>query len=283
VGELVRRTAAYLAERGSPSARLDAELLLAHSLGVDRLAIYTEHDRPLLAGEVDAFRELVRRRGRREPVAYILGRRAFRGLELAVEPGVLVPRPETELLVEWAVEVAPQGGSLLDWGAGSGAVALAVAHERPDLEVTAVERSDAALAVARANAEAAGLAVALLLSDGFAAVAGRRFSVVAANPPYLSEDDLAGAPPELLFEPRGALVAGPTGLEALERLAREAPAHLDPGGWLLSEVGLGQAEAVEALWRGAGLDPVTSRRDLSGVDRVVGGRAPIAPPPGGSR
>jgi release factor glutamine methyltransferase len=277
VGELVRRTAAYLAERGSPSARLDAELLLAHSLGVDRLAIYTEHDRPLLAGEVDAFRELVRRRGRREPVAYILGRRAFRGLDLAVTPDVLVPRPETELLVEWAIEVAPEGGAVLDWGTGSGAVALAVAHERRDLKVTGVERSEAALTVARANAEASGLAVELLLSDGLAAVAGRRFSVVAANPPYLSEADLAVAPPELTFEPRDALVSGPSGYEALEALAAEAPAHLEPGGWLIAEVGEGQARRVEDLWRAAGLGAVTSRADLAGILRVVGGCLP----PGG--
>ena len=200
--------------------------------------------------------------------------RAFRRLTLRVGPGVLVPRPETELLVEWAAEVAGPGAAVLDWGTGSGAVALALADERPDLTVTGVERSPEALAVARAN-DAAGR-VEWLASDGFAAVAGRRFDVVAANPPYLSEAEHAAAPPELAHEPAAALVAGPTGLEALARLAAEGPAHLAPGGWLLAEAGAGQADAVEALWRDAGLGEVSARRDLAGVPRVVGGRARAA-------
>jgi release factor glutamine methyltransferase len=271
---VLRRSAAYLAERGSPTPRLDADLLLAHALGVERLRLYTDSERPLTDAELARARELLARRGRREPVAYLTGERAFRRLALRVGPEVLVPRPETEVLVEWALEVAPPGASALDWGTGSGAVALALAQEGPGLRVTALDRSEAALALARANGERLGLEVEWLRSDGFAAVAGRRFDVVAANPPYLSAADLAAAPPELRFEPEEALVAGPRGLEAIERLAAEAPGHLAPGGRLLVEVGEGQAEAAEEALRAAGLLEVARRADLAGVPRAVGGRAP---------
>jgi release factor glutamine methyltransferase len=275
IGEVLRRSADYLAERGSPSPRLDADLLLAHALGVERLRLYTDSERPLTPAELARARELLGRRGRREPLAYVTGERAFRRLRLRVGPEVLVPRPETELLVEWALEVAAPGAAVLDWGTGSGAVALALADEGRGLRVTGADRSEAALACARANGERLGVGpVEWLLSDGFAAMAGRRFDVVAANPPYLSPADLEAAAPELRFEPRGALVAGPTGLEAIEALAREAPAHLEPGGWLLVEVGDGQAAAAEAALEAAGLAEVGRRADLAGVPRVVGGRRP---------
>jgi release factor glutamine methyltransferase len=273
IGEVLRRSTAYLAERGSPSPRLDADLLLAHALGVERLRLYTDSERPLTPPELALARELLGRRGRREPLAYVTGERAFRRLRLRVGPEVLVPRPETELLVEWALEAAPPGASVLDWGTGSGAVALALADEGEALRVTAADRSQAALACARANGERLGIGtVEWLASDGFAALPGRRFDVVASNPPYLSPAELDAAPPELRFEPRGALVAGPTGLEAIESIAREAPAHLEPGGWVLLEVGQGQAEAAQAALREAGLEEVGSRDDLAGVPRVVGGR-----------
>lgn len=272
MGEVLRRTAGYLAERGCDTPRLDAELLLADVLGVDRLALYTDHDRPLTASETAAYRSAVARRAKREPVAYILGRRGFRRLELAVSPAVLVPRPETEVLVEWVVEVAPQGGGVLDWGTGSGAIALAVADERPDLTVTAVDSSAQALAVARENDR--DVRVEWLASDGFASLGGRRFDVVAANPPYLSDADLAAVEPELGYEPRVALASGPTGFEALERIAAESPDHLSQGGWLLSEIGAGQAARAADLWRDAGFVDVRCRRDLAGMERVVGGRRP---------
>ena len=273
IGEVLRRSTAYLAERGSPSPRLDADLLLAHALGVERLRLYTDSERPLTPAELALARELLGRRGRREPMAYVTGERAFRRLRLRVGPEVLVPRPETELLVEWALEAAPPGGAVLDWGTGSGAVALALADEGEGLRVTAADRSQAALACARANGERLGAGtVEWLASDGFAALSGRRFDVVASNPPYLSPAELDAAPPELRFEPRGALVAGPTGLEAIEAIAREAPAHLEPGGWLLLEVGDGQAGAAQAALRQAGLEEVGTRADLAGVPRVVGGR-----------
>jgi release factor glutamine methyltransferase len=273
IGEILRRSTAYLREKGSASPRLDADLLLAHALGVERLQLYTDSERPLNPDELARARELMGRRARREPVAYLLGERAFRRLRLGVGPEVLVPRPETEVLVEWALAVAPEGGTVLDWGTGSGAVALAFADEAPALRVTALDRSPQALERARANEARCQCAeVEWLLSDGFAAVSGRRFDVIAANPPYLSRDDLAAAPPELGFEPEDALVSGPTGLEAVARIAGEAPDHLEPGGWVLIEVGDGQAEAAQGLLRAAGLAEVGQRDDLAGIARAVGGR-----------
>lgn len=274
IGEVLRRSTAYLAERGSPSARLDAELLLGHALGLERLHLYTESERPLTESELQAARALLGRRGRREPLAYITGTRAFRRLALEVGPGVLVPRPETEVLVEWALEVASGAQAVLDWGTGSGAIALALADEAPSLTVTAVDRSPDALAVASANGARLGLDVEWIESDGFAALRGRRFDLIAANPPYLRDDELAQAPPELGFEPRSALVSGPTGLEDLERICAQAPAHLRPGGWLLVELGAGQHAAVEALMATAGFTGVATRADLAGIGRVVGGRLP---------
>jgi release factor glutamine methyltransferase len=286
IAEVLRRSTAYLSERGSPSPRLDADLLLAHALGVERLRLYTDSERPLTPPELTRARDLLARRGRREPVAYLTGERAFRRMSLRVGPCVLVPRPETETLVEWALEVAPAGAAVVDWGSGSGAVALALAGEGDALRVTALERSPEALEAARENGARLGLEVEWLRSDGFAAVAGRRFAVIAANPPYLSEADLAAAPPELAFEPAEALVSGPTGLEAIARIAAEAPGHLAPGGWVLIEVGEGQAPAAEEALRAARLGEVARRADLAGVERVVGGRAgttpdvqrPISPP-----
>jgi len=272
IGEVLRRSRDYLAERGSASPRLDAELLLAHALGIERLGLYTDSERPLTPAELARCRELIARRGRREPVAYLTGERAFRRLRLRVGPGVLVPRPETETLVEWALEVLPPGAAALDWGTGSGAIAIALATEGEGLHVTGVDRSPEALAVAQANATAAGAAVELVRSDGFAGLEGRAFDAVVANPPYLSEADLADAPPELAWEPREALVAGPTGLEAIAGIVRDAPAHLAPGGWLLMEVGAGQAPTVVAMLRDAGAREAASRDDLAGIARAVGGR-----------
>lgn len=267
---MLKRATGYLADRGCDTPRLDAEILLADVLGVERIALYTDHDRPMTAAETDAYRAVIARRAAREPVAYIVGRRGFRRIELQVSSAVLVPRPETELLVEWAVEVAPDSGVLLDWGTGSGAIALALVNERPDLRITAVDRSADALAVARANDS--DQTVEWMASDGFAQLQDRRFDVIVANPPYLSDADMTAVAPELGFEPRGALVAGSTGYEALEAIAAEGPDHLTAGGWLLAEIGAGQAERVTALWCAAGLGDVAVRRDFAGVDRVVGGR-----------
>jgi release factor glutamine methyltransferase len=239
-------------------------------LGSSRLTLYTEHDRPMSAAETAAYRAAIARRGSREPVAYITGRRGFRRLELAVDPSVLVPRPETEVLVDRVLEVAADGAAVLDWGTGSGAVALSLANERPDLRVTGADRSEAALAVARGNDRAS--TVEWVMSDGFAALVGRRFDIAVANPPYLADADLAAAAPELAFEPAGALASGPTGLEALSAIAGEAPGHLNPGGWLVVEVGVGQSDAVRRLFTESGFVDVDVRPDLAGISRVVAGR-----------
>jgi release factor glutamine methyltransferase len=168
------------------------------------------------------------------------------------------------------LEVAPPGGTVLDWGTGSGAIALALAGERPDLHVTGADRSEAALQVARRNDAAS--AVEWVRSEGFTGLAGRRFDVVAANPPYLSDADLANAAPELAYEPAGALACGPTGLEALSVIGREAPAHLVPGGWLVVEIGAGQSDAVRGVLAANGLVDVEVRPDLAGIPRVAAGR-----------
>ena len=272
IGEVVRRSAQYFAGVGVPSPRLDADLVIAHALGLPRLALYTEFDRPLSSRELAGARALVARRGRREPVAYILGHRAFRRLELEVSPSVLVPRPETEVLVEWVLELAAPGAAVLDWGTGSGALALALADERPDLVVTAIDAADDALTVARANGARLGLAVEWCRSDGFAALDGRAFDIVAANPPYLSEAEFAAAPPELAFEPRAALVGGPHGDEAIARIAAEVGTHLRPGGVVVCEIGATQADAVRARFAATGLGETQVREDLAGLPRAVMGR-----------
>jgi len=269
IGEVVRRTARYFASVGAPSPRLDADLVIAHALGLTRLALYTQFDRPLTTAELAGARALVARRGRREPTAYILGHRAFRRLDLEVSPAVLVPRPETEVLVEWVLELVAPGAAVLDWGTGSGAVALALADEGPDLAVTAIDASDDALALGRANGARLGLPVEWCRSDGFAELRGRAFDVVVANPPYLSEDEFAASPPELGFEPRAALVGGPRGDEVIARIATEAGDHLRPGGALVCEIGERQAAVTRALFAAAGFTETQVREDLAGLPRVV--------------
>lgn len=272
VGEVLTRTTGYLAARGSPSARLDAELLLAQALGLTRLDLYTGHDRPLTGPERDAARALVARRGAREPMAYILGRRAFRGLEFEVNPDVLTPRPETELLVEWARELASPGARVLDWGTGSGAIAVSLACERPDLVVSALDQSPRALQVAARNALAAAAEVEFVQSDGFSAIGSRRFEVIVANPPYLSQAEWEEAPPELRYEPVEALVGGVRGDEVLATICAEATAYLAPRGWLITEIGESQGVRVSRLMAHAGYEEIAVRTDLSGHDRAVAGR-----------
>jgi release factor glutamine methyltransferase len=261
IGEVVRRSARYLAGVGSPSPRLDADLVIAHALGLSRLALYTEFDRPVTAAELAGARTVLARRGRREPMAHILGHRAFRRLDLEVSPAALVPRPETEVLVDWVLEIVAPGAAVLDWGTGSGAIALALADEGPGLTVTAIDAAEDALTLARANGARLGLMVEWCRSDGFA--------IVAANPPYLSEAEFAGSPPELGFEPRRALVGGPRGDEVIARIATEAGDHLRPGGAVVCEIGEGQAEAARTLFAAAGFTETEVREDLSGRPRVV--------------
>jgi release factor glutamine methyltransferase len=257
-----------IAAGGSDTPRLDAELLLAEALGVDRAALVIDPRREVAGPAVRAFQDAVRRRSAgREPVAYILGRRGFRHIELAVDPRVLVPRPETELLVEVGLEL-PAGAKVVDVGTGSGAVALALKHERPDLEVLGTDASADAVAVARANAERLALEVELVHGDLLAGVDG--VDAVLSNPPYVAERERAALAPEIVrHEPPGALFAGADGLDVIRRLV---PAAATSGAQLLAiEVGAGQAAAVAELMRGAGYERVGARRDLAGVERVVVG------------
>jgi release factor glutamine methyltransferase len=219
-----------------------------------------------------ALESLARRRIAGEPVAYLTGRREFWSLDLELTPDVLVPRPETELVVERALEALSGRASpaVLDLGTGSGAIALAIAHERPDADVTATDTSRAALAVAADNARRLGIGnLRMLEGSWFEPVGGRRFEVVAANPPYVAAGDPALA--ALAHEPLAALVAGADGLEALAAIARAAPAHLQPGGRLVLEHGTRQGAAVRALLEGAGFVDVATRRDLAGHERVTEG------------
>jgi release factor glutamine methyltransferase len=253
---------------GVGDPRFDAELLLAEAMGQGRaqLASNPHAEIPPAAGR--RFAETVRRRLRREPVAYILGRRGFRQLELAVDPRVLIPRPESELLVELTLELRPR--AVLDVGTGSGALALAIAAELPDAEVTATDTSTGALAVAAANAERLGLTGRVELHEGTLPPGGEEFDLVVANLPYVSEREWGGLQPEVTeWEPREALLAGPDGLDVFRSVI---PALAPVAGTLALEIGQGQEAAVEELLRAAGCHAVESRPDLAGIERIVIGR-----------
>jgi release factor glutamine methyltransferase len=264
-----------LAAAGVDEPRLDAELLLGEVMGCERAALMAEGGAEVPAPAGRRFGELVRRRLRREPVAYIVGRKGFRNLELAVDRRVLVPRPETELLVELALELKPR--RVLDVGTGSGAIALAVADELPGCEVTATDTSPAALEVARANAERLGLAERVRFIEGTWPEEGE-FDLVLANLPYVAERDWPSLQPEVThWEPREALLAGPDGLDAYRAFIPECAGHLhryaeQMTGALAVEVGEGQAPAVAELFREAGFGAVETRRDLAGIERVVFGQ-----------
>jgi len=271
LGETLQRATLYFEKHGIESARLDAELIIGHVLGMERIALYTETDKPLTVKERAQLREPVKRRSEREPVAHIIGERAFRRLDIKVTPAVLIPRPETETLVEWATEVLPDRARVLDWGTGSGAIALALATERRDLRVVGVDRSVAALAVATENAEKSRANVHFEESDGFAILEGHKIDAIVANPPYLSEAEYEDAPPELAYEPRDALVAGPKGDEIITSIIKDAPTYLNEEGWMIMEVGAGQAEGALELMDEVGFKDSDVRHDLAGIARVVGG------------
>lgn len=258
------------------SASLEAQLLLAESLGRPRAWLIAHGREPLAAPALAAFEALLARRLGGEPMAYILGRREFYGLELRVTPEVLIPRPDTELLVEWALALIPEGKpwSVLDLGTGSGAVALAIARHRPAARVTAVDRSPGALAVARENARRLALPqVRFLEGDWFTPLGTEaRFQLIVANPPYVAEDDPHLTQGDVSFEPRMALAAGPAGLDALDAIIAGAPRHLVAGGWLLLEHGWDQGPACRARLAKAGFGAIASRRDLGDRERVTGGR-----------
>ena len=253
-----------MAAIGVETPRLDAEVLLAEATGWDRARLVAEPDAGVPAGAGRRFGEMVRRRLRREPVAYILGRKGFRHIELVVDRRVLIPRPETELLVELALELRP--GAVLDVGTGSGAIALAIAGEMPGCEVTATDTSAAALDVAKANAVRLGLAERVRFREGTVPV-GEAFDLTVANLPYIAEPDWRKLQPEVTeWEPREALLAGPDGLDAVR-----AVVPLVESGTLALEVGEGQAVAVAVLLGEAGFASIETRADLAGIPRVVVG------------
>jgi release factor glutamine methyltransferase len=258
-----------LAAAGSDSPRLDAELLLVAATGRERASLAADPQAPVEATAARRFGASVRRRVAREPVAYILGRRGFRRIELAVDRRALIPRPETELLVELAVELKPR--TVLDVGTGAGAVALAIADELPEARVVATDTSHGALEVAAANAAGLGLSDRVRFERG--TLPGGRFDLLVANLPYVSESEWAALAPEIVnFEPREALVAGPTGLEAIESLLEALVSGGTEADVVALEVGVGQAATVDDLLRRAGHEATEVRRDLAGIDRVVIGR-----------
>jgi len=272
---LIAWTQGFFAKGGVDAPRLTAEILLAHALSCDRIRLYLDFDKPLGAPELSAFRDLVRRRAAGEPTAWLTGRREFLGHAFRVGPKVLVPRPETELLVEAAIARLPPGGALLDLCTGSGCIAISVALARPDARVVATEISPEALAVARENAEALGAKVELLEGDLDAPVgAGERFDVVISNPPYIPAGEISGLAREVRLEPRLALDGGVDGLDVLRRIVSCAPSRLRPDGLLYLEMHETHALPLPALCLAAGFATAEVGRDLAALPRWVVARLP---------
>ena len=266
-------TKEYLAEKGVENSRLEAEWLLSAALGLDRVGLYVNFEKPLSPGELASIRGIVGRRAKREPLQYILGSQEFMGLEFRVTPAVLIPRHDTETLVLEALRRVGDAKQVLDVGAGSGCIAVALAQHLPDASVSAVDSSDAALAVASENAGRNGVAVRLVSGSLFEPFRGERFDLIVSNPPYIPTADLAGLQPEVRdYEPKGALDGGPDGLDFYRLIIPAAPEHLNPGGWLMVEVGIGQAEQVKKMFADSGYCEIFTARDPGGIDRVVGGR-----------
>jgi release factor glutamine methyltransferase len=270
--KVLQWTQGRFGERGLPTARLDAEVLLAYVLSMDRVGLYTHFDQPLQAEELTRYRELIKRRLAGEPVAYLVGRREFRSLDMRVDKRVLVPRPETETLVEVALEKLGETPRIADLGTGSGAIALALKQARPQATVVAVDVSPDAAEVARANAERLGLAVEIRVGDLLGPLAGETFDLIAANLPYIPSGEIPTLPVEVRNEPLLALDGGPDGLALIRRVIAGTPALLAPDGWLVLEVAAGQAPQVLTLL--AGWREATAVKDLTGIQRVVAAQRP---------
>ena len=265
-------TKEFLAAKGVDNARLEAEWMLCAATGLDRVGLYLNFEKPLNDAELADYRAMVARRAKREPLQHILGTQEFCGLEFEVTPDVLIPRHDTETLVNEAVSRMPGARSILDIGTGSGCIAVALARQFPAAVVTATDISEAALAVARRNAEKHGVAIEFLLGSLFVPLDGCRFDLIVSNPPYIPTHDIDGLEPEVRdFDPHGALDGGADGLDFYRSLIPVAEEHVNPDGWLLLEVGLGQADDVSKLYRETGGygQPFTVL-DHGGIERVVG-------------
>ncbi len=274
IGGILNWTRQYFSDKGVENPRLDAEVLLSRILGLDRLHLYVHFDQPLEQTELRAFREFVKQRAMRFPVAYITGSKEFMGLEFAVSPAVLIPRPDTEILVEGAIDLLhniaePQ---LLDIGTGSGAIIISALTKLPDAQGTAVDISAEALAVAKTNAERHAVADRLVLKQGdlFLPVAGEKYDAILSNPPYIPDGEIAGLEPEVRREPRLALAGGADGLDYYRRIISGGPRHLKPGGFIAVEVGINQAQPVAAMADKSGaLKTQATLKDYAGIERVV--------------
>ncbi|MBZ0094694.1 MAG: peptide chain release factor N(5)-glutamine methyltransferase [Sulfuricella sp.] len=278
VNEIVQCSALALARAlglGAAEARLEAQVLLGQALGQSRAWLIAHGGDPLAPEQTAAFADLFERRWSGEPIAYILGEREFYSLNFKVTPAVLIPRPETELLVELALERLPadSSGRVLDLGTGSGAVAVTLALHRPQAEVVAVDQSAAALEVAQENTQRLGAGnLRLIQSDWYGALGGEKFDLIVANPPYIAAADPHLAQGDLRFEPAAALASGADGLDDIRTIVRGAAAHLKPGGWLLFEHGYDQAAACRDLLVQAGFEQVASAADLAGIERISCGQ-----------
>lgn len=266
----------YLAEHGSDTPRLDAEILLAHACGCQRIQLYTNYDRVLSEAERGRMRDLVRRRAQAEPVAYLVGYREFFGLEFAVSPAVLVPRPDTETLVRCALDAMKpiEAPRVLDVGTGSGCIAIALAANNPSASVLAVDISTDALEVAQENAVRHHVEdrVSFAKSDLFADVDEQRFDLIVSNPPYIRDDEMPGLDRDVRdHEPDGALAGGPDGLDYVRSIISRAPDYIGPRGWLMLEIDDAQATTVAALMLERAFEPTAIEKDLSGRQRVVRG------------
>lgn len=272
--EIIKKSTEFLEKRGVESARLNAELLVGHALGLKRMQLYIQFERPLAESELEKIRPLVKRRGNREPLQHIIGTTEFAGLTLKVDRRALIPRPETEYLVELLLQrFSTRPSRVLDLGTGTGAIALALAKAWPEAKVLGVEQSEDALALARENAAACGLTdtVGFLCSDWFVSVpAGDKFDLIVSNPPYLSDEETDAAQPEVKdHEPRQALSAGPDGAVALERIIGDAHSRLTAGGTLVLETGIAQHARLLALLHEQGYAQTNSLKDLTGRDRFL--------------
>ena len=275
VGRLLDDAARHLAASADlVAARREAQILFGHAMGVSRAWLSAHGDDAADPSAAEPFHKLVRRRRNGEPVAYLVGRREFYGLEFRVTPDVLIPRADTETLVDAALERLLEGTQpdVLDLGTGSGCIAIALAHKRPAARITAVDVSESALNVARNNAGAIGVDVELVHGEWFEPLGGRRFDLIVSNPPYVATEDPHLLQGDLRFEPATALVSGKDGLADIRLIVADAPAYLREGGWLLFEHGHDQASVCRDLLRDAGFGEVISRADIAGLPRVAGAR-----------